>query len=520
MTSGFDVEDWFLGDRKNPNTLVNLVRFDNEVEVLIDGASYMEKLAYLLSIAGPGDYFYYAGFELNLGLMLDGVPGSTVRDVFSKACSNRVDMRVMLSNHFGSGNKATHKAFRKLNPPIQCILDSRYPFCGSAHQKFSVLSLQGTLHAFCGGIDLQLDRFDDGFHSNHNRRKDQVDNFPAGWHDVHTHIQGTACIDLVFMFRERWNNPEPPRADENGVYTPITVAVPASATPPAGGHTVQLLRTYACGYEEARPASPATFDDLGNEILVDTQVAYPFATQGEFSARAACLYAISKALDFIYIEDQYFFSYEIANALLQAMIMHPKMLVIVVVAGEPTADHGTSIENFYHWETVQGLKLGLANAGLLDNFAIYDLRNPQGEQIYVHAKLMIVDDIWVEIGSMNCNRRSTTHDLETAVAVLDTDLVDVLYGTRLKACTFARDLRIRLWNEHLGNPLSDIDDPLEGFKTWTALADPTLNLASVQARVHQPSQEQWQWDRVWDKLVDPQGLCKGAADIPRPWPGL
>jgi phosphatidylserine/phosphatidylglycerophosphate/cardiolipin synthase-like enzyme len=110
--------------------------------------------------------------------------------------------------------------------------------------------------------------------------------------------------------------------------------------------------------------------------------------------------------------------------------------------------------------------------------AVYDLENEQGTPIYVHAKTVIIDDVWAMVGSANLNRRSWTHDSEVACAVVDqerdarppTDPGGLGDGARV----FARELRLRLWREHLGLGDADDDagllDPAAGFEAWRAAA--------------------------------------------------
>jgi phosphatidylserine/phosphatidylglycerophosphate/cardiolipin synthase-like enzyme len=108
---------------------------------------------------------------------------------------------------------------------------------------------------------------------------------------------------------------------------------------------------------------------------------------------------------------------------------------------------------------------------------VYDLENEQGTPIYVHAKLAVVDDVWALVGSANLNRRSWTHDSEVACAVVDGQLdrrppVDP-GGLGDGARVFARELRLRLWREHLGRADgddADLLDPVAGFETWRAAA--------------------------------------------------
>ncbi|HEV8239546.1 MAG TPA: phospholipase D-like domain-containing protein [Thermoanaerobaculia bacterium] len=536
MPLTFNPDDWFLDTRENPDTLVGPETVNNQVTELIDGACYMAKLYELLTSAGSGDFFWYAGLELNLDLeLIDKNGQATVANVFREARERGVDIRVMLSNHLSNSNNRADRAFRKLDKPIECILDSRFRDFGSAHQKFSILFTdrahapdpadrlpEKQLHAFCGGIDLQVDRWDTMDHgelgtSGFRKFKD----FPAGWHDVHALIRGDACVHFVLMFVERWNNPEPPRINERGPYTPIKQAVPAETTEPPGKHMVQVLRTYSCGYDElhVKPLPPMAGVPAGAVGATVEHVDYPFAKAGEFSARAACLKAIAKARDFIYIEDQYFFSYEIAIALRDALIAHEKLQVIVLVAQEPTGDKGTRLENYYHFRTLNGLALELVNGDRYQNFAIFDLRKPrkdstEEDQIYVHAKLMIVDDLWVQIGSMNCNRRSMTHDLEAAVAIVDPETEPVQYGSYGVASKFARRLRLRLWREHLRVPDELIDDPTSGIRVWSDIADGKY----AHVRHHEAASKIWRSAYLWRTIGDPQGTCAGADSIPDPWP--
>jgi phospholipase D1/2 len=77
------------------------------------------------------------------------------------------------------------------------------------------------------------------------------------------------------------------------------------------------------------------------------------------------------------------------------------------------------------------------------------------EQIYVHSKLMIVDDAVAIIGSANTNDRSLTGngDSEIAAVVVDTEDVqvqDLGNGSKIPTRKFARELRQTLWRKHLG----------------------------------------------------------------------
>lgn len=66
--------------------------------------------------------------------------------------------------------------------------------------------------------------------------------------------------------------------------------------------------------------------------------------------------------------------------------------------------------------------------------------------LYIHAKVGIVDDRWLTIGSANLNDHSLFNDSEVNVVTCDEELV--------------RDTRLQLWSEHLELPRSAIEgDP-------------------------------------------------------------
>jgi phosphatidylserine/phosphatidylglycerophosphate/cardiolipin synthase-like enzyme len=58
------------------------------------------------------------------------------------------------------------------------------------------------------------------------------------------------------------------------------------------------------------------------------------------------------------------------------------------------------------------------------------------DPVYVHAKIGIVDDRWLTLGSANLNEHSFFNDTEMNVVTHDPEL--------------ARGVRLRLWSEHLG----------------------------------------------------------------------
>jgi phosphatidylserine/phosphatidylglycerophosphate/cardiolipin synthase-like enzyme len=183
----------------------------------------------------------------------------------------------------------------------------------------------------------------------------------------------------------------------------------------------------------------------------------------------AYLKAISRARRLVAIEDQYLWSQDAADALAQALRANPALLVVIVVPRYPDRDGRlTGAANRVARKRVIET---LAQAGG-PRVAVYDLENLQGTPIYVHAKVCIIDDVWLEIGSDNLNLRSWTHDSEIGAAVIDSsrdprspaDPGGLGDGARV----LARSTRLRLWREHLGRSDADdhdLIDPEEAFET-------------------------------------------------------
>jgi len=99
-----------------------------------------------------------------------------------------------------------------------------------------------------------------------------------------------------------------------------------------------------------------------------------------------------------------------------------------------------------------------------------------GNQIYVHSKILVVDDEIMIVGSQNINDRSLlgSRDSEIAVKIFDCEeKVPVKFsGKETQVSKFIRDFRMRLWIEHLQ---VDVSDP-ENKETRTILSnfkDPT-----------------------------------------------
>ncbi|HEY7207736.1 MAG TPA: phospholipase D-like domain-containing protein, partial [Gaiellaceae bacterium] len=89
-------------------------------------------------------------------------------------------------------------------------------------------------------------------------------------------------------------------------------------------------------------------------------------------------------------------------------------------------------------------------------------RGSNARPVYVHAKVGIVDDAWLTIGSANLNEHSLFNDTEMNVVTHDSSL--------------AKSTRLRLWSEHLERPVAEVEGDPAGIvdELWRPLAEEQL----------------------------------------------
>ncbi|MDQ1468156.1 MAG: hypothetical protein QOH10_2571 [Actinomycetota bacterium] len=470
------LDDWFLtiDERGNPATAIDRRRGDgvawtegNRVEVLVDGAEYFRRLHRVLRSLERDDWVHFTDWQSDQDERLDG-PGTEVGRVLAEAAGRGVHVRGLLwrshprQAHFAEqSNTELTKSVDEAGGEI--VLDERVRRGGSHHQKlFVIRHAAGPADdvAFEGGIDLCHGRDDNAKHEGDVQAVSLDDRYGSRppWHDVQLEVRGPAVGDLAFTFRERWEDPTP--LDHRN---PLRLALrrltrqprnpdplpPARDDPPAlGTHAVQVLRTYPA----KRPP-------------------YPFAPEGERSIARAYLKAFRRARRLVYLEDQYLWSHEAAHALADALRRNPELHVVAVVPRYP--DPGGRASGAASRIGRQRVVEILRRAGG-ERVAVYDLENIHDTPIYVHAKVCVVDDVLMVVGSDNLNRRSWTHDSEISCSVIDTKLderepIDPA-GLGDGARHLAREARLQLWREHLGRDDGDDTDLLEPSAAFAAFA--------------------------------------------------
>lgn len=263
---------------------------------------------------------------------------------------------------------------------IHFKLDSRHPIDACHHQKLVVID---DALAFCGGIDITAGRWDTPAHRDEepNRRGPTGDAYPP-WHDATVAVSGAAARALGDLARARWQA--------------ATGDLPA--LPPGGiDHWPAALDPDFTGVDLAIARTIPAYEDTA--LVAEIEALY--------------LAAIAAATRTIYLESQYFSAPVIAAAL-AVRLAEPDGPDVIII--NPRSADG--------W--LEAKLMNSARAVLLARLRAADVHGrlrfctpvtPTGTDIYVHAKILVIDDRLLRVGSSNINKRSLATDTECDLAI-------------------------------------------------------------------------------------------------------
>ena len=382
----------------------------NHVTPLIDGEAFFGALHEALTNAES--YVFIAGWCLTPYVPLrrqtsEDLERTRLLDVLADV-GHRVPVRLLLWGGAPALIHPTRRTMRGVEAIINrregdvlCRLDTTASPSHCHHQKAIVVD--GRM-AFVGGMDLTTfagDRWD---------RQDHPLRAGVNWHDAALRIEGEAVADVERNFRQRW------QAVTRG----------------------QPLPSNRCIFDES-------CDTHVQVIRTIPHGRYAFAPKGEYGIHHAYMHAIREAQDFIYIETQYLWSPEIMDALEEVIATRNPATFRVVIILPARATSG-KWDNDQHVERLRRVDAG---RGIFEAYSLYSSGPTTGDKafsyrpIYVHAKIAIIDDEWMTVGSANLNNRGTVTDSEINLVVRDRDI--------------ARTLRCELWSEHLGMSRGEVE---------------------------------------------------------------
>jgi phosphatidylserine/phosphatidylglycerophosphate/cardiolipin synthase-like enzyme len=274
------------------------------------------------------------------------------------------------------------KAFRGSKVKFQ--LDAKLPMGACHHQKMIVVDDEV---AFCGGGDIGPDRWDTSAHLDDDPRrvKTRADNrcFDSR-HELMAVVDGSAAQALGALFRERWLRC-------TGETLPQTRPPPGDAWPEG---VEPMFRDVPAGVSRTMPA-----------------------WRGEAGVREIeqlTLVAIASARRTIYMENQYFTAPLVAEALAQRLAEPDGPEVVLV-----STQHSPSYFDQLTMDRTRSVFIErLRAADRHRRLFVYSPVTKSGRTIIVHAKLTIIDDALIRIGSANMNNRSSGFDTECDLTLL------------------------------------------------------------------------------------------------------
>jgi len=385
------------------------VRAGNRVEIFVDGRDAFAGM--LDAILGARRSVHIAGWHATPDFAMTRGDAPTTLGEALRAAAERSEVRVLL---WGGAQvpvirptradaRWARDAFVAI-PGVRAALDSHEYLQHCHHEKVVVVD---DLVAFVGGLDL-TDLTTDRWDTNQHGPRPHL-----GWHDAAVRVEGPVVRDVAAHFNARW--------------TEVTgeVLPQPEAPAPAGTHEVQFLRT------------------------VPERI-YDFLPGGEFSILAEYRRALASAQHLIYLENQFLWAPEISD-ILEDKLLHPPgpdFRMILLLPSHPSSGRDTTL----------GQLARLVQADLDHRLLPATLQPMTADSLgtYVHAKVGLVDDRWLTVGSANLNAHSLFNDTEANLVFTDPDLI--------------RQTRLRLWAEHLGT--AEVDgDPARLFEDqWVRIA--------------------------------------------------
>ncbi|WP_311273809.1 phospholipase D-like domain-containing protein [Methylobacterium sp. WCS2018Hpa-22] len=340
-----------------------------------------------------------------------------------------------------------------LGPGIEYVVDSRLPFGACQHQK--VLVVDDRI-AFSGGSDFEVNRWDTPAH----RDRDPLRRLPTGEdypprHDVMMLVDGAAASALSDLARQRWQEATSGRL-ASAVSGPVGTDARGPSRPDSSLSDSSLPDPW-----------PDSVTPLFEDVTVGLARTIPARETGEAIRENEALYllAIRRASRHIYLENQYFTSPLIAEAL-AARLAEPEGPDIVVVLAKRSP-------NGFDRITMDGARRGLiARLRAADRYGRLRILAPhtlQGRPILVHSKVAIFDDRMLRVGSTNLNNRSMGYDTECDLALetLDGDAGDA------RRIAIAR-VRNGLIAHHAGCPRDAFEEAVREKGLLAAIDDPAL----------------------------------------------
>jgi phospholipase D1/2 len=334
---------------------------------------------------------------------------------------------------------------------IHYKMDNAHPAGASHHQK---LVITDRAVAFLGGMDICNARWDDRCHEASSQTRCAGEKPYAPYHDVQAYVTGEPVDVLRDWFCTRWQ-----RATGKDLKLPDVdrAHVKIEPTFPIDAPSLGLTRTLPRMEEPATTAKVTELYELH-------------------------LRAIAHAEHSIYLENQYLSSDEIERALEERMRRGGPPLEIVVVLPEKSSGFKERISIGVYQARILARWVKVA-AECGHHLGIYYTVacGEQGEDVpvFIHAKVLAVDDRFLLVSSANTTNRSMGFDTELGVAWEAPEENDSI-----------RNGRLELLAEHVGLERAEAEQLLAPIPGLVERLDSIAEARSHRLRIHRRNQDE------------------------------
>jgi len=398
-------------------------RSGNLVRPLIDGEPAFRRICEAIETARRSVWVTVT-FMWQACEMPDG--RGTPLDVLDRAADRGIDVRIIfwrpdeetawLRQNAFWGSTAHTDLLHHRRSGVKIRWDRAEPgFC--QHQKSWLVDAgDANETAFVGGINLNPHSMVSPGHCGEGHN-----------HDVYLELAGPSVVDVHHNFVQRWNEASERLAEDGlwGTGCEVNLQSPDRVPAKRGPVIVQIQRTMHPGrYADGR-ATPegAPYDIASGE-------------RSNFEQYCAAILAARRS---IYIENQQIDVPEIMDCLHRALTRGVEVVLLMPSDLEGALQSQPELPTAHEPLVKFGVFANFMLAGIAGIGADGDRKS-----VYVHSKLMVVDDEWATVGSCNLHRFSLFGNGEMNAAFSDPPTV--------------RAFRCELLQEHLGRDTAGMDD--------------------------------------------------------------
>ena len=411
------------------------VRAGNAVWPLVDGVPAFRRIGEAIDEAQHSVWltvaYYASDFRMpdERGSLFDVLDRATARGLDVRVIFWRPNPAYVSGGRTFPGSPADRDLLRARGSTFRIRWDRAHGHYLHHQKSWLIDAGQPSEVAFVGGINLTAQAVGAPGHPEGHR------------HDTYVEVSGPAATDVHHSFAQRWNEASE-RPLDHGRWSNAAndqLPFPSRLSGLRGESTVQIQRNVHAGrYTDGRASPGGTPYNIAD---------------GERTIFDQYLLAIGAAKEAIYIENQAIPIPPIADAIGEALKRGVE--VVILVPAQPEAH----VREARRDPSPSLLFDRVASLAQYERFSLVGIAAmiEEGERrnIYVHGKIMLVDDEWATIGSCNLHSNSLSGHTEMNASIWD--------------ATVVRPLRCELLNEHLGQDTAHLD-AREALQLYRAIA--------------------------------------------------